>query len=235
MIDKLMLEQGVNELNLAISGAQIDTFDSLAELLIECNESVNLTSILTPSRILTEHFLDSITCLTVIEPPGKGTILDIGTGAGFPGLPIAIMFPDLECILMDSTQKKLNFIDNVCEILNISNVTTLHARAEAAAHDKNLREKFDIVYARAVGEMKILSELCLPFVAIDGHFIAQKSMDYEIELEKGKSMIGNLGGKVSRIYTKKIPFTEIKRTLIVMEKIKSTPKDFPRHYSKIKS
>ena len=235
MIDKSLLENGIAELGLAISGAQIDAFDKFAELLVETSKVINLTSILEPERIVTEHFLDSISCLSALTPPDNGMILDVGTGAGFPGLPIAIMCPDLECVLMDSTKKKLGFIDNICEELEISNVVTVYSRAEDAGNNKKYREAFDVVYGRAVSEMKVLSELCIPFVNINGFFIAQKSIDYEDELDKGRAIIGQLGGKISKIDIKDIPFTSIERALIVIEKIKKTPADFPRPYSKIKN
>ena len=236
MIDKLMLESGINELGLAISGAQIDMFDKFAQLLVETNENINLTSITDPVRILTEHFLDSITCLCVFTPPANKKILDVGTGAGFPGLPIAIMCPDLDCVLLDSTQKKLDFIDRVTKELGLENVTTCNMRAEDAGKNKNVRESFDIVYARAVSHMKVLSELCLPLVSPDGGiFIAQKSMEYDFELNVAKPLIGQLGGSLLKVETKQIPFTEISRALIVIEKIKKTPVGFPREYAKMKT
>ena len=231
MINTELLIKGAEELGLKMSERQTDSFVRLAEELIGANKKFNLTAITDEYRIVTEHFLDS---LTVLKAGCGKKILDVGTGGGFPGLPAAIMCPDTECVLMDSTAKKLKYIDETAELLGLKNVSTVTARAEEAAHRIDMREQFDIVYARAVSDMRILCELCLPFVKKNGIFAAQKSAGSEKEIMLSAKKIALLGGRIKEIIAFNIPTTDIPRSLVIIEKTKPTPALYPREYNKIK-
>ncbi|MBO4548500.1 MAG: 16S rRNA (guanine(527)-N(7))-methyltransferase RsmG, partial [Abditibacteriota bacterium] len=203
------------------------------ERLTAANRQFNLTAITDPDRIVTEHFLDSLTVLKAGSPRGKNA-LDLGTGAGFPGLPVAICCPEARLTLMDATAKKLRYIDDTAAALGLGNVTTLCGRAEELGRQKEYRERFDIVYARAVANMTILCELALPFVRPGGLFAAQKSADHKIELAGAREHISRLGGTVEAVPVFNIPMTNISRSLILIRKTGSTPGAYPRDYAGIK-
>lgn len=233
MIDKKLLQKGIESIGLYVSKEQLNLMDQYAVFLIEKNKVMNLTRVTEPYSILTEHFLDSILALKPILPKCGQKILDIGTGAGFPGVPIAIMCPNCKVTMMDSTGKKINFVKETCEKLNIENVEFVIGRAEEEARSY-LRESFDLVYARAVSNMKILSELSVPFVKIGGFFVALKSINYKDELNDAKDIILNLGGEVEHVCLENVPLSDTPRSLILIKKINKTQIKYPRSYGVIK-
>lgn len=221
---KQMLSDGIKELGLTASDGQLDMLITYARMLQEHNERVNLTAITDDAGIVTKHFLDSMTPLCTGKVGGR--IIDVGCGAGFPGLVLKIMRPDIELVLLDSLAKRLTFLDEVCERLALSGVHTVHARAEDAA--RRMREGFDTAVSRAVANMTVLSELCLPFVRVGGDFLALKGPLADEELSAAKRAIDILGGRVGDIFTAKIPFTDLAHRIICVKKVRQTPMQYPR-------
>ncbi len=233
-MDRKIFLDGIEALGGKVSDIQITQFEKYSRLLVEWNEKMNLTAVTDDEGIAVKHFLDSILPLYYIDFEEIKSIADVGTGAGFPGLPIKIMRPDISLTLIDSLNKRINFLNQVTDALELNDVTSIHARAEDAGHKKELRQKFDAVVSRAVANMTMLSEYCLPFVKKGGLFIALKSENSEEELKDAKAMIGNLGGEVRDVISAKLPMSDIIRTFIVIEKVKERPKNFPRRADKIK-
>ena len=236
-----------------LSEEQLCSFDKLAEILVEENRKVNVTSITDPVGIALKHFADSLSVLELDEMKKEGIrMADIGCGGGFPGLPIKIVRGDVDITMIDSTEKKIRYVRETAEKLGLVRVNPLAARAEEVASAKGeLREKFDVVTARALARLNVLAELCLPFVRVGGVFISMKAATAEEELQEAKRGIGQLGGKVKYVkevhFESKIDvkdFTEqernavdefmgAKRYMIVIEKIAHTPAAYPRQYAKI--
>ncbi len=221
MDNKLLLDIGLSE-------AQALQFETYFKLLIEWNEKINLTAITEESEVITKHFIDSVMCLEsgVFEDGSK--VIDVGTGAGFPGIPLKIAKSSLDVTLLDSLAKRLNFLGEVVDSLSLENVATVHARAEDGGRVEALREKFDIAISRAVANLSTLSELCLPFVKVGGCFISMKGPGVEEELDSAKKAINILGGKVEKIIPYEIPTTDLNHNLVVIRKISKTPAKFPR-------
>ena len=197
-------------------------------LLQEWNEKINLTAITEDGEVVKKHFIDCIKAFKRDEFKKAETMIDVGTGAGFPGLPIAIMRPELKVTLLDSLNKRINFLNTVVNELGLKNVTTIHSRAEDGARNKELREKFDIATSRAVANMSVLSEFCLPYVRVGGNFIALKGPAVEQEIEDSRNAIGTLGGKLIDICEVSIEETELRHNLVVVEKVKACDKIYPR-------
>ena len=233
-MDRKIFLDGISALNAEISDIQLEQFEKYSKMLVEWNEKMNLTAVTDPEGIAVKHFLDSILPLYHIDFGKIQSIADIGTGAGFPGIPVKIMKPDTELILIDSLNKRINFLSAVTNELGLKNVTLIHGRAEECGHKNELREKFDAVVSRAVANMTMLAEYCLPFVKVGGLFVALKAENSEEELKDAKAMIGNLGGEVRDVISAPLPMSDITRTFIVIEKVKETPKTFPRRADKIK-
>ncbi|MEN6356315.1 MAG: 16S rRNA (guanine(527)-N(7))-methyltransferase RsmG [Armatimonadota bacterium] len=227
------LHSGAYELGIELSDGQLDQFDRFAAFLVETNKQFNLTRITDPQEIVTSHFLDSLTCLAALKPKKNARVIDVGSGAGFPGIPIKTARPDLHVSLLDSTFKKVKFISQAVDLLEFSDVYPVHGRAEDICKDKDFREKFDIAYARALSELAILAELCLPLVKVGGYVVAQKSEIIDEELNHARPIIGQLGGRVQRVEKIKIPQTQITRHLVIISKVRPTPESFPRSYSRI--
>ncbi len=215
-----------NLININLSEKNIDKFSRFKELLVEWNKKMNLTAITEENEIVLKHFIDSLTSLKYIDDNGK--IIDVGTGAGFPGIPIAIMKENAEITLLDSLNKRLNFLNEVKNNTNLNNVKLVHGRAEDFGQDINFREKYDISISRAVANLSTLSEYLLPFVKVGGKCICMKGPDSDKEIEEAKNAIIRLGGKIVKIEKFNLPDSDIGRTIIVIEKIKNTPKEFPR-------
>lgn len=230
-IDKL--RSGAQKLGIELSDDQLSRLDRFAEFLVEANELFNLTRITEPDEIVSSHFLDSLTCLAALEPESGASVIDVGSGPGFPGLPVKIARPDLSVTLLEATRKKSDFISDAISLLDLNDTVSLNARAEEIGRDIAHREKFDIAYARALSEMKVLAELCLPLIKVGGVVIAQKSADIEEELVSARPIIGQLGGRVKEIRQITIPGTQITRQLVIIVKTASTPADFPRPYARI--
>lgn len=222
------LRSGAMQLGITLSSDQLTAFDKFARLLEEWNEKINLTSI-PPEQFVSLHFLDSLSLAKAVNIPACKKIADIGTGAGFPGIPIAISFPEISVTLVEATQKKVNFMRTVCEALELKNITLENGRAEDCAQSETLRETFDLVTARAVAPMVILAEWLLPFVKINGYAVALKSEKVEQELGEAQEIITRLGGIAPKLTNVEIPGIEIQRKLISIKKVKPTPKKYPRH------
>ena len=222
---KLFLELA-NKININLTENQIEKFYKYMKLLLEWNEKINLTAITDENEIVLKHFVDSLTVLKYIKEDDK--IIDVGTGAGFPGIPMAIMMPNTKITLLDSLNKRINFLNEVIKELNLKNVETIHSRSEDCGKDILYREKYDISIARAVANLSTLSEYLLPFVKIDGKMICMKGSEVEEELNNSKYAIKELGGEISLQDEFCLPDTDIKRNIIVIKKIKYTPKLYPR-------
>lgn len=228
-----VLRDGARGLGIELGDEQLEQLDAFAHLLVETNRSLNLTRITDPTEIVTNHYLDSLTCLAAAEIKPNAQVIDIGTGAGFPGIPIKIARPDLAVTLLDSSMKKLRFIERAVETIGLHGIALLHSRAEEAGREAEHREAYDVAFARAVADMKVLVELALPLVRIGGMLIAQKSEGTDEEIDSARALVGQLGGKIKSVRQIPIPSTDITRRLVVISKVKQTPPKFPRSYSRI--
>ena len=224
-----LLQQGLTQMGLPTEG--IPSLLQYADLLVEKNKVMNLTAITEPADIAALHFLDSAALLTLADFKNK-KVADVGTGAGFPGMPLRIVEPSIRLTLLDSLNKRVDFLKEVCEDLALTDVDCVHARAEEFAAKK--RESFDIVTSRAVANLQMLSELCLPLVKVGGYFLSMKAVDSDQELADAKHAIEVLGGQVEKIETYAIPGTDVSHRLIFIKKIKETGKKYPRAFAKIK-
>lgn len=223
-----ILKDGGEKLGLDIDSSMVDKFLKFKDLLIQWNKKINLTGITDEEGIMIKHFLDSLSCFNtgVIRQDSK--VIDVGTGAGFPGIPLKIYYEDLNLTLLDSLNKRIKYLNEVCNEIRLNNVKLLHGRAEDYGKKEEYREAFDISIARAVADLSVLSEYCLPFVRVNGFFIAQKGPDVEEEIKGSKKAIEVLGGKIIDKICVKLPFSDITHSLIIIKKIKSTPKKYPR-------
>lgn len=203
-------------------------FIKYKDLLKEWNEKINLTAITEDKDIIKKHFIDCIKIFKFKELHNLKNIIDVGTGAGFPGLPIKIVKPEIKVTLLDSLNKRINFLNEVVKELNLKEVETIHARAEDGARQENLRENFDAVVSRAVANMQVLSEFCLPYVKVGGFLVALKGPAIEEEMSNAKNAIGILGGKIEDIIPVEIEDTDLKHNLVIISKIKETPATYPR-------
>ena len=221
-------KNGLQQLHIALSEKQMEQFLQYYELLVEKNKVMNLTAITEFDEVVEKHFLDSVSLTQQLDLHQPLKVLDLGTGAGFPGIPLKIVFPELEITLMDSLNKRVLFLQDVISSLQLENIEAVHGRAEEAARNKKYRESFDLCVSRAVANISTLSEYCLPFVKIGGSFISYKSSTIEDELEDGKKGIAILGGKVKDVYKFTLPDSELQRSFVVIQKEKKTPKAYPR-------
>ncbi|TAH71504.1 MAG: 16S rRNA (guanine(527)-N(7))-methyltransferase RsmG [Anaerolineaceae bacterium] len=218
---------GLDNLDIRLNDLQMKQFIDYYELLIEKNKVMNLTAITEFSEVISKHFLDSLSIIKVYRPTDE-KILDLGTGAGLPGIPLKIAFPDTQVVLMDSLNKRIRFLDEVIEKLDLNNITAVHGRAEDFGRDEKYREAFDICASRAVARLSILSEYCVPFVKLGGKFISYKSGNISEELKEAERAIKILGATVIQNKEFDLAHTDIKRSLIMTEKIYKTPNKYPR-------
>lgn len=221
-------KNGLQQLHIELSEKQMEQFLQYYEMLVEKNKVMNLTAITEFDEVVEKHFLDSVSLTKQMDLHQPLKVLDLGTGAGFPGIPLKIVFPELEITLMDSLNKRVLFLQDVISSLQLQNIEAVHGRAEEAARNKKYREGFDLCVSRAVANISTLSEYCLPFVKIGGSFISYKSSTIEDELEDGKKGIAILGGKVKDVYKFTLPDSELQRSFVVIQKEKKTPKAYPR-------
>lgn len=220
------LLEKTSTMGVRFSVEQMDKFYKYMNLLIEWNEKMNLTAIIEPNEIILKHFIDSITILKDIKD--GSTVVDVGTGAGFPGIPLSIMNPTLKITLVDSLNKRLIFLQEVINELDLKNVELVHARAEEFGRNKKYREKFDVATSRAVANLATLSEYLLPLVKINGKAISMKAGNASQEIEDAKKAIKTLGGNINNIEEFKLPQSDIGRTIIIIDKISGTPGKYPR-------
>lgn len=216
----------LEKLNIELSDEQIWQLITFYEMLVEKNKVMNLTGITDFDEVLEKHYLDSISLIKVCDISKVETILDMGTGAGFPGIPLKIVFPHLKITLVDSLNKRILFLQEVIEALHLSDINAIHGRAEDLAFEKEYREKYDLVVSRAVANLSTLSEYCLPFVKIGGCFISYKSGDCDEEVLDAKSAVFLLGGKLRSV--DKFDLGESKRAFVFIDKVNGTSKKYPR-------
>ncbi len=215
-------------LNLDLSEEQIATFSRYSELLVEWNQKFNLTAINEEKEILIKHFLDSLTCFKILPRSGDYSLIDLGTGAGFPGIPLKIVNPDIRLTLSDSVGKKVDFCRVVAQKLNLTGVKAVHARAEDLGQDRQYREKFDCTVARAVAVLPVLAEYLLPLTRVGGNALVMKKAEIQEELQRAESALSVLGGKVSKLEFISLPENSGERSLVLIEKVKQTPTAYPR-------
>ena len=227
-MDRELLMRYADGYGLRLTEEQAEQMDRYAGLLLEWNEKMNLTAITQPEEVLVKHFLDSLLLLRWVDIPREGELIDVGCGAGFPSMPCRIVREDLQLTLLDSLQKRLRFLEEVCSQLGLENVRRIHGRAEEKGRDSRLREQFAAACARAVAHLAELSEYCLPFVRVGGVFAALKGYEIEKELQEAGRAVREMGGKVSHVEKYALPDGS-RRSIVIIEKVRPTPDKYPRN------
>jgi 16S rRNA (guanine527-N7)-methyltransferase len=230
---KELLIKASDELGINLNETQINQFLLYKKLLLEWNEKINLTAIIDENEIILKHFVDCLSIGAVYNIAPNTRIIDVGTGAGFPGVPIKIAYPEVNMTLLDSLNKRITFLDELSLQLGLENVNLVHARAEDGGQNKLYREKYDLCASRAVANLAVLAEYCLPFVAVTGHFVALKGPDVEEELNESKVAIKKLGGEIIDVKKVKIPYSDINHSIVIIRKIRQTPSQYPRKAGKV--
>ena len=227
---KACLKEKCSALGISLTDRQIQQFLLYYDHLVEKNKVMNLTAVTEYEEVVIKHFADSLSLVRALPHPGQAAAcIDVGTGAGFPGIPLKIVYPAIDMVLADSLQKRLRFLDEVISLCELDKIVTVHGRAEELGRMKTYREQFDLCVSRAVANLSTLCEYCLPFVKTGGQFISYKAGNIQEELEQAKKAAALLGGEIRRepvSFT--LPGTDIKRTLIIIDKIKNTPARYPR-------
>ena len=222
-----LLQEAFAAAGFPLSAVQAQQFEQYYTILLDWNQRMNLTAIEDAEDVVYKHFLDSVLTLQVTGPLAGKQLIDVGTGAGFPGVPLKIMTPTLELCLFDSLQKRIHFLEHLCGQLALKDVRTLHGRAEEFGQNAAYRETFDLATARAVAKLPVLAELCLPFVRVGGQFVALKGPELEQELAESQRALETLGGRLGEIKNIQLAHGQYERNLVVVEKIRPTPKKYP--------
>ena len=223
-----MLTEKVKELSIVLNDKQIQQFEQYYNILVEWNKVMNLTAITEYEEVVEKHFLDSLTIVNAIHVEKIETLIDVGTGAGFPGIPLKIAFPHLKVTLLDSLNKRIKFLNEVIDLLELNDIKAIHGRAEDYAKQAEYREQYDICVSRAVANLATLSEYCLPYVKVGGLFVPYKSGEIDEELKSSEKAVSILGGKVEEVVKFQLPGTDIGRSFVKIHKIKETKKKYPR-------
>lgn len=223
-----IFEQKLNEIGVKLDDIQKQQFFKFYELLVEWNKVMNLTGITEYEEVNEKHFVDSLSIVKAVDMNQVKSVIDIGTGAGFPGIPLKIAFPHLKVVLLDSLNKRIKFLNTVIEELSLENIETIHGRAEDFAKQAEYREQFDLCVSRAVANLATLSEYCIPYVKRDGLFVPYKSGEIDQEVEQSKKAVHVLGGKIENVVKFQLPGTEIGRSFVNIKKVQNTAKRFPR-------
>lgn len=226
--DRSVLTDACNKIGISLTEEQVDQFLIYYEHLVEKNKVMNLTGITEYEEVVQKHFVDSLSLAQMIDLNQYESVIDVGTGAGFPGVPLKIAFPHLHVVLMDSLNKRINFLNEVIEKTGCTGITAVHARAEDLARKKEYREQFDLCLSRAVANLSSLAEYCLPFVKKEGMFISYKSMNIDDEIKEAKNALFLLGGKLKEKREFYLPDSDIGRSFVIVKKEKNTPAKYPR-------
>ncbi|MDO4977391.1 MAG: 16S rRNA (guanine(527)-N(7))-methyltransferase RsmG [Eubacteriales bacterium] len=222
------LKEQTAQLGIELSDLQLQQFDRFYQMMVETNKHMNLTAITEEDEVISKHLVDSLSCCKVMDMSKVGSIIDMGTGAGFPGIPLKIAYPDIEFVLMDSLQKRIRFLDGVIEELGLEKIEAVHGRAEDLARRKEYRANFDLCVSRAVANLSTLSEYCIPFVKVNGYFVSYKAQKGMEELEQAANCLKVLGCKVEDSHKFTLEGDDSERLLLKIKKCKGTPKVYPR-------
>jgi 16S rRNA (guanine527-N7)-methyltransferase len=232
MRDTTFFRESLEKLDITLSQQQLEQFLTYYELLIEWNNVMNLTAITEYEEVILKHFIDSLTLIKVYDLTKPCRILDLGTGAGFPGVPLKIAFPNLEIVLLDSLNKRIKFLDEVIQKLELKSITAIHGRAEDFGKSSTYRETFDLCVSRAVANLASLSEYCIPYVKVGGYFIPYKSGKIQEEVDAAKNAVNILGAKINKVETFCLPGSDMERSFVLIKKGKNTAKTYPRSAGK---
>lgn len=223
-----LLRDKAREIEIDLTDLQVDQFNRFYQMMVEKNKVMNLTGITEYGEVVEKHFIDSLSIVKIIDINKVSTVIDVGTGAGFPGIPLKIAFPHLKITLLDSLNKRIKFLNEVINETGLDNISTIHGRAEDFAKQDEYREQFDLCVSRAVANLATLSEYCLPYVKVGGKFVSYKSGEIDEEVENSKKAVKVLGGKISKIEKFQLQGTDIGRSFVEIKKVKNTGKKFPR-------
>ncbi len=223
-----LLKDKAKEIGIELSELQIDQFNKFYQLMVEWNKVMNLTGITEYDEVVEKHFIDSLSLVKVIDINKINSVIDVGTGAGFPGIPLKIAFPHLNITLLDSLNKRIKFLNEVISETGLENISTIHGRAEDFAKQEKYREQYDLCVSRAVANLATLSEYCLPYVKVGGRFVSYKSGEIDEEVESSTTAVKVLGGKINKIEKFQLLGTDIGRSFVNIKKVKNTGKKFPR-------
>ena len=223
-----IFEEKLSALGITLTEVQKQQFDKFYELLVEWNKVMNLTGITEYEEVNEKHFVDSVSIVKAMDINQVKTVIDIGTGAGFPGIPLKIAFPHLKIVLLDSLNKRINFLNTVIDELSLKDITTIHGRAEDFAKKPEYREQFDLCVSRAVANLSTLSEYCIPYINKGGQFVPYKSGEIDEEVQQAKKAVHILGGTIEDVVKFQLPGTEIGRSFVKIKKVQNTAKKYPR-------
>lgn len=234
MEKKALLQDCCEKMGISLSEGQLEQFMTYLSLLLEWNEKMNLTAITEEQDVVLKHFADCLSLVPLLEWRADMQIIDVGTGAGFPGIPVKIACPAVKMTLLDSLQKRIGFLQEVGSQLHLDGVTYVHSRAEDGGQNPAYREQFDLCVSRAVANLAVLAEYCLPFLKVGGRLAALKGPDAAAEVEQAAGALKKLGGRLVEIKDVEIPHTDLSHKLVFIEKVSPTPKKYPRNAGKIK-